>query len=76
MAAAANLINMGWPGVQRTAQDRLQQDIPTGPASPAHRARPPSSEAKNRPVVRDSDGISGGGGWKQRGCCADLEVDL
>ncbi len=60
MAAAANLINMGWPGVQRTAEDRLHQDIPTGPASPAHRARPPSSKAKNRSVVRDSDDLSGG----------------
>ena len=60
MVAAANLINMGWPGVQRTAKDRLHQDIPTGPASPAHLARPPSSTAKNRPVVRDSDGLRGG----------------
>lgn len=60
MAAAANLINMGWPGDQRAAWDRLRQDIPTGPASPSHRARPPPGAAKNRPVVRDSDGLSSG----------------
>jgi len=60
MVAAANLINMGWRGVQRTAEDRLHRDISTGPASPAHRTRPPSSMAKNRPVVRDSDGRSAG----------------
>lgn len=60
MAAAANLINTGWTWVQRTAEDRLHQDIPTGPASPTHRVRPPSSMSKNRAAARDSDGLSGG----------------
>lgn len=54
------LIWDGPPWVQRAAEDRLHQDIPTAPASPTHRARPPSGRSINRPSVRDSDGLGGG----------------
>lgn len=59
MAGAANLINTGGPGVRRTTEDRLRQDIPTGPASPSHVPNL-ACTAKKGPSTTDSDGQSSG----------------
>lgn len=59
MAYAANLINMGWPGVRAACSSG--QAAPGqphwAPAFPAKPWWPLSSLAKNRPVVRDLYGL-------------------